>query len=334
MYERFFGFRERPFDLTPNPRYLVLTKMHQEALSNLEYAIASRKGITLLIGDAGLGKTTVIRAAMERQPARVHSVHITNPTLTRDEFVEVLSARFKLSERARTSKSTLLLELEMLLAQRSEAQETTLLVVDEAQSLPTDIVEEIRLLSNIETANEKLLSIVLAGQPQLARRLNDSDLCQLKQRVALRAELRPLDAQETAAYIAGRVSAAGGVASQVFTREAVSLIHEHARGIPRSVNVLADNALLSAFALGLRPVNSQIVREVCRDFDFAAPVEAISEAPATVVAAAPAAEHAAPKPAQPRVLALGSNSQQDTADPADASMFSTFQPKRRRFGFF
>ena len=333
MYERFFGFRERPFDLTPNPRYLVLTKMHQEALSNLEYAIASRKGITLLIGDAGLGKTTVIRAAMERQPARVHCVHITNPTLTRDEFVEVLSARFKLSERARTSKSTLLLELETLLEQRSEAQETTLLVVDEAQSLPTDIVEEIRLLSNIETASEKLLSIVLAGQPQLARRLNDTDLCQLKQRVALRAELRPLDAQETAAYIAGRVSAAGGVASQVFTREAVSLIHEHARGIPRSINVLADNALLSAFALGLRPVNSQIVREVCRDFDFAAPVEDVSEAAPPVVAAAPATEPAAPKPAQPRVLALGTHSQQDTADP-DASMFSTFQPKRRRFGLF
>src|SRR3954464_8203046 len=135
MYERFFNLRERPFDLTPNPRFLVMTEGHREALSNLEYAIASRKGITLLLGDAGCGKTTVIRTAIERQPSRVHCVHVTNPALTRDEFVETLATQFNLTGEARRSKATLLRELEELLHTRRAADETTVLVIDEAQSL-------------------------------------------------------------------------------------------------------------------------------------------------------------------------------------------------------
>jgi general secretion pathway protein A len=135
MYESFYGFRERPFDLTPNPKYLVLTPGHQEALSNLEYAIASRKGITLLIGEAGSGKTTVICAAMAKQASKVHCVHLHNPALKRDEFVEMLASRFELSARARESKTSLLLELEQLLRRRKDAGEMTLLIVDEAQSL-------------------------------------------------------------------------------------------------------------------------------------------------------------------------------------------------------
>lgn len=268
MYEQFFGFRERPFDLTPNPRYIVLTESHREALSNLEYGIASRKGITLLIGDAGSGKTTMIRAAMARQPAHVHSVHLQNPALTRVEFVELLAAHFGLSEKAASSKSVFLLELEALLRLRRERGESTVLIVDEGQSLSTDLLEEIRLLVNIETNEEKLLAVIIAGQPELATRLNEKSLRQLKQRVALRCALRPLTLGETAAYLAGRVSAAGGVGSQVFTREAVALIWERAKGLPRSISVIADNALLSGFALGQRPVNSQIVREVCQDFHF------------------------------------------------------------------
>src|SRR6185295_10829160 len=192
MYESFFGFRELPFDLTPDPRYMVATACHREALSNVEYAISSRKGLTLLLGEAGIGKTTVIRAAIAKQPEKIHCVHLHNPALNRDEFVEMLSARFNLSERARTSKSGLLLELEELLRQRNAANETTVLIVDEAQSLPLELLEEIRLLSNIETDYEKLLSVIIAGQPELATRLNDQSLRQLKQRVALRCQLKPL----------------------------------------------------------------------------------------------------------------------------------------------
>jgi type II secretory pathway predicted ATPase ExeA len=268
MYESFFGFRERPFDLTPNPNYLVLTAGHQEALSNLEYAIASGKGITLLVGEAGAGKTTVIRSAMARQSSRIHAVHLHNPALTRQEFVEMLARQFQLSEQARTSKTALLVELETLLRQRHQAGEKSLLVVDEAQSLSFELLEEVRLLANIETHDEKLLPLIIAGQPEIAPRLNAPELRQLKQRIALRCELRPLTATESTGYIAGRIRAAGGVAAQVFTREAVVLIHERARGIPRTINVLADNALVAGFATGQRPVNSAIVREVCHDFDI------------------------------------------------------------------
>ena len=248
MYESFFGLDERPFDLTPNPRYLVLTDGHREALSNLEYGIASRKGVTLLLGEAGTGKTTIIRTAIERQPDRVHCVHLQNPALDRTEFVEMLATRFALSARAAESKTAFLLELEALLAKRSANGESTVLVVDEAQSLPLELLEEIRLLANIETNDEKLLSVILAGQPELADRLNERSLRQLKQRVALRCQLNPLTLQESCAYIAGRIRAAGGVGAHTFTREAVTLMHERSHGIPRTLNVIADNALVTALS--------------------------------------------------------------------------------------
>jgi general secretion pathway protein A len=270
MYEAFFGCRERPFDLSPNPRYLVLTAAHREALSTIEYVIASRKGMAVLIGEAGTGKTTVIRAALERQPSRVHYVHLHNPALTRDEFVEMLASRFGLSDRARASKTTLLLELEALLRSRQAAGETTLLVLDEAQSLPIELLEEVRLLANIETNDDKLISVIMAGQPELAQRLNDPALRQLKQRIALRCELRPLAPQETLAYVAGRLKAAGCTAP-VFTRDAVALMHQQSRGIPRTLSVIGDNAMLTAFAQGQRPVTTKVVLEVCREFDIAAP---------------------------------------------------------------
>jgi general secretion pathway protein A len=196
-------------------------------------------------------------------------VHVQNPALARDEFVEMLAVRFKLGERARASKTVLLLELEEVLRSRDAAGESTVLVVDEAQSLPRDILEEIRLLANIETNERKLLTVILAGQPEVTALLNDAALRQLKQRIALRCELRPLSLQETAGYLAGLIRAAGGVGAQVFTREAVTLIHERSLGVPRTISVIADNALLTGFAVGQRPVNSSTIREVCRDFDLA-----------------------------------------------------------------
>ena len=297
MYERFFGLSERPFDLTPNPRYLVLTESHREVLMNLEYGIASRKGMTLLLGEAGSGKTTVIRSAIERQPERVHAVHLHNPTLTREEFVEMLASHFKLGARAATSKATMLIELEALLRARRAHGESTVLIVDEAQSLSQELLEEIRLLANIETDDEKLLSVIIAGQPELAERLNDPSLRQFKQRIALRCELRPLGAAETAAYIAGRIRAAGGVGAMVFTREAVALIHEFSRGIPRTISVIADNALLGGFAAGQHPVGSLIVREVSRDFDLSGgkrPTEKLTAGPVLPTPAAASSAMAAP----------------------------------------
>jgi len=339
MYEEFFGCLERPFDLSPNPRYLVATAAHREALSTLEYGIASRKGITLLIGEAGSGKTTVIRAALERQPSRVHYVHLHNPALTRDEFVEMLARRFHLSEAARTSKTTLLLELEELLTERQAADETTLLVIDEAQSLPLELLEEIRLLANIETNDQKLVSVIMAGQPELTARLNDPALRQFKQRIALRCELRPLAPQETLAYVAGRLRAAG-CETQVFTREAVGVMHRRSRGIPRTISVIADNALLTAFALGQRLVTTEMVLEVCREFDIGEQRPAdrhvleTTTPPRSVAVPAVVTEPANNKlmrvedAGTPRPLPAA-------ASPArEGSMFSALFSKRRRFPFF
>ncbi len=269
MYQGFYGLRELPFELTPDPKYLFFTPGHREALSNLQYGLSASKPVTVLIGEAGTGKTTLLRAALESEACRpVRCVYLNNPALTRAEFVEMLATRFGLGEQAAASKATMLRELEAILGDRRARGEITALVVDEAQSLTSELLEEIRLLANIETATMKLLPLVLAGQPELAARLNDPGLRQLKQRIALRCEIKPLELQETAAYVAFRVRRAGGEPSRLFTREAVVLIHEHSRGIPRTISVMCDNALLNGMALGRQPVDKQIVLDVCRDFDL------------------------------------------------------------------
>ena len=271
MYQQFYGLRELPFELTPNPKYLFMTRQHREALSTLIYGLSSGKGVTALIGEAGTGKTTLLHAALQSEQCRhVTCVYLVNPTLTRAEFVELLSVQFGLSAHAGRSKAALLTELDAVLRERRARGHLTALLVDEAQSLSDEILEEIRLLANSETATEKLLSLVLAGQPELRDRLNETGLRQLKQRVTLRCEIKPFTLQDTAAYIAGRIRTAGGEAAKVFTREAVTLIHERSGGIPRTISVICDNALLTGFALGRQPVDHGMVLEVARDFDLQA----------------------------------------------------------------
>jgi type II secretory pathway predicted ATPase ExeA len=269
MYERFYGLRELPFELTPNPKYLFLTKQHQEALSNLQYGLFAAKAMTVLIGEAGTGKTTLLRTAFESEPCRnVSCVYLNNPALTRLEFIEVLSERFHLGPRASESKAVLLGALHRELLERRAGGQITALVIDEAQSLSGELLEEIRLLANIETATEKLLPLVLTGQPELRDRLNEPGLRQLKQRVTLRCEIVPLSLEDTCAYIAFRIRTAGGDASTMFTREAVQLIHQKSRGIPRIVSVMCDNALINGCALGRRPIDRAIIADVARDFDL------------------------------------------------------------------
>jgi type II secretory pathway predicted ATPase ExeA len=236
----------------------------------------------------------------------------------------MLAARFNLSEEAQRSKTKMLLELEALLADRRSKNEATVLVIDEAQSLPLDLLEEIRLLANIETDDDKLVSVIIAGQPELIDRLNDVSLRQLKQRIALRCELRPLTLQETAVYIAGRIRAAGGVDARVFTREAVELIYERARGIPRTISVISDNALLGGFAAGRRPVNSQIVHDVCRDFDIRPPAESGPDGGLTGPSIGAAT----------RMLNVARDRADDQAAPLKSDLFSGIVTKRKRFSFF
>ena len=261
----------------------------------------------MLTGEAGTGKTTLIRTALASDAcARVRCMHLTNPQLTRSEFVETLARGFSMSAEAATSKAVLLDELERILLERRNCGEVMALVVDEAQRMSDDLLEEVRLLANIETSTTKLLPLVLAGQPELADRLNESSLRQLKQRVALRCDLPSLTLAETAAYIAFRIRTAGGEASRLFTREAVTLIHESAKGIPRVVSVICDNALLSGFALGRKPIGSDIVSEVLRDFDISRTASAEPSAdsiaagdPGQLLVVAPA-EAAPPAPAPAR----------------------------------
>jgi len=225
MYEQYYGLRERPFDLSPNPRFLFLSRGHKEALTHLRYGLSGRPGITVVVGEAGTGKTTLVRAALQsvaNDQSKV--VHLSNPTLTRQEFYEYLATEYGFGAGAVESKTTFIREL---------------------------------------------VAIAMVGQPELAGRLNDPSLRQLKQRVALRCELLPLDLNETAAYVAARVRVAGGRPDQLFTRDAILAIHEHSAGIPRTISVLCDNSLVTGFAMDVKPVGRQIVQDVCRDFELA-----------------------------------------------------------------
>jgi type II secretory pathway predicted ATPase ExeA len=266
MYESFYGFSERPFELTADAKYLFLRTRQREALSILQYGLFAAKTLTVLIGEAGTGKTTLIRAALESERCRhVRCIYLNNPALDTDDFIRQLALKFDLGPEAGGSKALFLVRLELLLRERQACGETTALVIDEAQSLSVKLLEEIRLLANIETPSAKLLPLVLAGQPELGARLEHPDLRQLKQRVTLRCDLEPFNLADTAAYIASRISTAGGVASRVFSREAVTLIHEYSGGIPRSISVICDNALMNGMALGRQKVDQAIVVEVGRD---------------------------------------------------------------------
>jgi type II secretory pathway predicted ATPase ExeA len=329
MYTEFYGLRELPFELTPNPRFLFFTDAHREALSNLEYGLFSAKPVTVMIGEAGTGKTTLLRAALESDRCRnVKCVYLHNPALTRAEFVEALARQFRLSPRATESKAALLAELEPILQTRRARGEVTALVVDEAQTLSVELLEEVRLLANIETKTEKLLPLVLAGQPQLADRLNDPELRQLKQRVALRCSIAPFKISETAAYIATRIRTAGGEAARLFTREAVMLIHEHSRGIPRTISVICDNALVNGLALGRCPVDREIVLEICRDFDLHK--ERIDLIPGQAFAPVP--------PGSESISTEGTDEADPTAAPSAVSdepgLFGSTAAPARRFGLF
>jgi general secretion pathway protein A len=313
MYEQYYGLRERPFDLSPNPRFLFLSRGHKEALTHLRYGLSGRPGITVVVGEAGTGKTTLVRAALQAVANNQSKVvHLSNPTLTRQEFYEYLATEYGFGAGAAESKTTFIRELGTALTAASAADSVLALVVDEAQSLPHALLEEIRLLTNTEGASGNTVAIAMVGQPELAGRLNDPSLRQLKQRVALRCELQPLDLNETAAYVAARVRVAGGRPDQLFTRDAILAIHQHSSGIPRTISVLCDNSLVTGFAMDVKPVGRQIVEDVCRDFELSL---------------ANATPQAAPPPGSP-----GSR-QSGEEHAADAPMFGTVA-RPRRFSFF
>ncbi len=334
MYEAYYGLKERPFELVPNPRYLFLTPRQREALSNLQYGLTTARGLTLLIGEAGTGKTTLVQAALsDPSTANVRVVLMSNPTLTRSEFYEFLARAFGLTDAAGESKTRFLFELRRELQERHKAGVLSALVIDEAQSIPHELLEEIRLLSNIETTTTKLLNVILAGQPELSDRLNETSLRQLKQRIGLRCQLTPMELKETASYLAGRIRIAGGRPEQVFTREAVGAIFQASGGLPRTVNVISDNALMGGFAAQVKPINAAFVEEVCRDFDIRPTAGSIGEVPSLLEEGEPTPSNGnGSHPLAPQVTSEAS----DEAPEVEYAVTPIFGDvnRKRRFSFF
>jgi type II secretory pathway predicted ATPase ExeA len=340
MYEAFFGLNELPFQLTPNPRFLFLNPGQREALATLRYGLASSLGITLLLGEAGTGKTTLLSAALlaERRP-QDRVVVLSNPTLSPADFYEILADRLELPG-ASASKARFLLAFERDLLDRHEAGGQTAVVIDEAQSLTHQLFEEVRLLANLETATAKLVNVVLVGQPELADRLNDPSLRQLKQRVVLRCTLAPLGLKWTAAYIAARLRIAGASPTEVFTKDAIGAIHEASQGIPRTIGVVCENALLAGYAAQKKPVDKFIVADVCRDLDLptnARPPRAESTVRHQDTAAAknlPPPEPELRRAASRAWIASGSKEPQPVAADKDGPESPAVAERPRMFKFF
>ena len=247
MYKDFFGLQRLPFNLTPDPAFLFLPPKHRESLAGLTYAVLGRKGFVVLTGDAGTGKTTLINSALNRLPAdRLESSVILNPTLTASEFLEGVLLDFDIPD-VPASKAQRLWKLQEFLARTHQQNRFAVLVIDEAHKLSLEILEEIRLLGNFESAAEKFLQIVLLGQSELADLLNRQDLRQLKQRIALRLYIDPLTAPEVQQYIRFRWVKAGGREAPPFTPDAVTGIIQWSQGIPRLINSICDSALLMAY---------------------------------------------------------------------------------------
>src|SRR6266849_3547183 len=291
MYAEFYGLKELPFALTPDPRYIYFTPSHTEVMANLHYGIESGKGLIVVTGEVGTGKTTMLRWVMQRLDRTVLDAYIFNPRLSVPEFYQHLAALFDI--RNWETKSDLLIELGKVLDSRHSRGLRTVLIVDEAHGLSTNVLEEVRLLCNFESDTAKKLQIVLTGQPELRTVLNYSNLRQLKQRVALRCEITALpNVEETAQYISSRLKVAGAERADIFSPGAIDYIFRCSEGIPRNINNLCDNALLNGFAAGEPIISRAAVQEVAETFDVLPRVQSLEEreAPARIFQAAGRAE--------------------------------------------
>jgi general secretion pathway protein A len=268
MYRKFFGLQDNPFNVNPDPRYLFLTGHTQEALSCLTYGIQNRRGFVLLTGEVGTGKTTLINKLLEwLRRQNMATAFIFNPRLNVSQFFDYMMADFGIPGDTKL-KSQTLMRLNHWLLERYARGETAVLIVDEAQDLSYQMLEEIRLLTNLETSTDKLLQIVLSGQPELDLKLRQPELRQLRQRMTLRAKTYPLTLEETRGYVEKRLSIAGSNGQPVFSPEAVEAVHKYARGIPRVINLLCEHSLISAFADQEKPVSARTVDAVAREFEL------------------------------------------------------------------
>jgi general secretion pathway protein A len=267
MYGNYFGLAELPFSVTPDPRFSYTNTHYREAFANLRYGIETRKGFIVITGEAGTGKTTLLRRFMRSVEATVHTAFIFNPHLGFTELLRLALSELGVASSAQ-DRLTLMAQLNDYLIEQLRKDHTVSLLIDEAQDLSDEMLEELRLLSNLETDRAKLIQIVLMGQPELERKLDRPQLRQLKQRVAIRCRLEPLRSDEVARYINSRLQTVGYEGKELFDSGAVEQIGRYSQGIPRLINVICDNALLITYATSKSKVSEKIVEEVARDLQL------------------------------------------------------------------
>src|ERR1700742_3154715 len=265
MYNAFFGFSESPFNLSPDPAFFYRSEQHEEALANLVYGVQARKGFIVLSGEVGTGKTTMLECLRDYLESQyIEFAFIFNSRINIDQFFEMIAYDLDLPC-ARSSKTEVLFALNQLLVEQAQEGRTVVLIVDEAHNLEWEVLEEIRLLGNLENRNGKLLQIVLSGQPELDRKLDAPNLRQLKQRIVLRCNLQPFTLGDAVEYMESRLERVGMTNQTVFPEELMAEVHLRSQGIPRVINALCDNLLLTAFAMERKTCDSDMLDEVCRD---------------------------------------------------------------------
>jgi type II secretory pathway predicted ATPase ExeA len=268
MYKSFFGLKENPFNVNPDPRYLFFTKQIEETLTGLMYGIQTRKGFLTLTGEVGTGKTTLINRLLEwLHQRRARTAFLFNSRMNTNQLFDFILAEFDIACDSK-SKSQQLMKLNHWLLDRYRMGETVVLIVDEAQNLTFPVLEEIRLLTNLETSTEKLLQIVLSGQPELEEKLRLPELRQLRQRIMIRCKTAQLTKEETREYVNDRLKTAGSTAGSIFSPPALDAIHLYSMGVPRVINLLCEHALVNAYAENQRPILPKIIEEVAREFQL------------------------------------------------------------------
>jgi general secretion pathway protein A len=258
VYQEFYGLTDAPFDITPNPRFLFYSEKHREAFNHLLYGIRERKGFVQVTGEVGAGKTTLCRAMLEQLDGKFSTALILNPVLNADELMKAIATEFGLTVRGLDRLDTLSALNHFLLEQVQQGKDSVL-IIDESQDLTDDLLEQVRLLSNLETDNRKLLQIVLLGQPELRERLNNPRLRQLRQRITVRYHLRPLSRFEVTKYVHHRLQVSGANGAPYFTPPALWRVYHYSHGIPRLVNAVCDKALLAGFVRQSERIDFQMV---------------------------------------------------------------------------
>jgi general secretion pathway protein A len=268
MYKSFYGLKENPFNVNPDPRFLFLTKQIEEALTGLMYGIQTRKGFITLTGEVGTGKTTLINRLLDwLHHRRARTAFLFNSRMNSSQLFDFILAEFDIACESK-SKSQQLLKLNHWLLERYRDGETVVLIIDEAQNLTYPVLEEIRLLTNLETSTEKLLQIVLSGQPELEEKLKLPQLRQLRQRIMLRCRTTPLSEEQTGEYIAERLRIAGASGEPIFGAKTIETIHVYSLGIPRVINLLCEHSLVNGFVEQQRPIQPKIVEDVAHEFQL------------------------------------------------------------------